>query len=444
MLLITSLAGLGSGSTAIAETRQSESAHSAPAASPDANTVPASESTSALVERSLEGAAKLWQQSSDSASDFWQRSRDATLGVWEDAQQSLQPADPAEQTQIWKDLIPKLDDALSLEDQIPALPQRSWLGRDQRDAEADINELLDAAVGILSRSPVQHYRTEIAELRGQIRQARAEIDRFRRERVAAPEESLVQTTRADYEERIAAKEADIRAYLAELDRIKTDFARDLRAMGLQLDDKQIDLLLATVVGDNVIDLGILFDNVQAITTQLEGLVEESGEDLDSARRYYGMYVILLRALEHMHDKVITAINERYLPHIDAIAERAATLSDETRALLRSQPERANILRSNLDAQQLTIEAADVYRDYLAEQRAQVEQARSALNADIDTAWNTYQTVQVSGELVDLVQSSRSLLDSLLDREVPPLRPFQNLEMQRELEKLTHQLRRPGE
>jgi len=49
-------------------------------------------------------------------------------------------------------------------------------------------------------------------------------------------------------------------------------------------------------------------------------------------------------------------------------------------------------------------------------------------------------VRVSGELVDLVQSSQKLLDGLLRRQVPALRPFQNLEMQRELSKLTEQLR----
>jgi hypothetical protein len=49
-------------------------------------------------------------------------------------------------------------------------------------------------------------------------------------------------------------------------------------------------------------------------------------------------------------------------------------------------------------------------------------------------------VRLSGELVDLVQASQQLLDGLLDRQVPALRPFENLAMQRELAKLTEQLR----
>lgn len=396
---------------------------------------------SALFEHSIESAGSLWERSTQSADSWWQRSREATLEAWDGAQRSLNPAKPPPSAAIWKELVPKLEETLQLEDARPQLPDRAWLGRDKRDADTDINALLDASVAILSGSPVQDYRAQIEDLRARIAEARVDIDRFRRERVAAPSESLMATTISGYDERIANREADIRGYRAELERIKGEFVNELRAMGVELSNDQVDLLLATVVGDNIIDLGIVFDNVKAITEQLERLVEESGEDIESARRYYGMYVILLRALARMHSDVVAAIETRYIPEINAIADRAAELSKETRALMQAQPERAKLLQNNLQAQQLTIEAAGVYRDYLAEQRNEVEQARSALNADIETAWNTYQTVRVSGELVDLVQSSQSLLDGLLEREVPPLRPFQNLEMQRELEKLTQELRR---
>ena len=409
------------------------------AASPEQEAAPkaGADLGSGLLERSLDQASSLWQRSTETADTWWQRSLDA----WDGAQRSLHTTDSTPSAAIWKELVPKLDETLQIEDGRETLPERAWIGRDQRNADADVNALLDASVAILSRSPVQAYRARIEALRDEIAAARADIDRFRRARVAAPRESLIATTVAGYDERIAEREADIQANLSELDRIKAEFVGELRAMGIELSDDQVDLLLATVVGDNLIDLGLVFDNVKAITLQLETLVEDSGEDLESARRYYGMYVILLRALARMHSDVAEAIETAYVPEINAIAERAAQLSEETRALMKAQPSRAALLRNNLEAQALTIEAAGVYREYLLEQRTQVEQARAALVADIETAWNTYQTVRVSGELVDLVQSSQSLLDGLLDREVPPLRPFQNLEMQRELEKLTRELRR---
>jgi hypothetical protein len=176
---------------------------------------------------------------------------------------------------------------------------------------------------------------------------------------------------------------------------------------------------------------------------LEKLVAQSGEDLQSARRYYGMYVVLLRALERMHVKIEEAIGEQYIPQIDAIAARAQQLTGETRDLLRTSPAKAELLTANLEAQQLTIDAAGIYRQYLTEQAAQVKKARNELQKDIAAAWNTYETVRVSGELVGLVKSSQRLLEGLMNRQVPALRPFENLELRREFQKLTEQLRRNG-
>ena len=239
---------------------------------------------------------------------------------------------------------------------------------------------------------------------------------------------------------IAQHEADIAGYEGELVELRRAFAADLRQLGLELADEQIELLLATVVGDNLIDLGIVFDNVKAITSQLERLVEDSGEDLQNARRYYGMYGVLLKALSRMHRQVEQAIAGRYIPQIDAIAGRAKALSEETRKLLDSAPDKAELLAANLEAQKLTLEAAGVYREYLLEQGRQVSAARAELERDIAAARNTYETVRVSGELVGLFKSGRHLLDGLLNRQVPALRTFQNLEMKREFEKLTAQLR----
>jgi hypothetical protein len=150
----------------------------------------------------------------------------------------------------------------------------------------------------------------------------------------------------------------------------------------------------------------------------------------------------LKSLWKMHLQIEEAIAEQYLPQIDAIANRARDLSEETRRLLSSSPEKQDLLAANLQAQALTLEAAGVYRQYLRDQAQQVAAGRLELETDIAAAWNTYETVRVSGELVGLVKSSRKLLEGLLDRQVPALRPFRNLEMQREFEKLTAQLRAP--
>jgi hypothetical protein len=392
------------------------------------------------LKRSQETADQWWQSSQETAEELWQRSREAADAAWESTRDYLGRGEPDHFDRLWDQLLPTLEETLVLEERQTDLPERAWFREDRRSNRAAIDELLDEAVSILSTSNVQHYRDRIAALQKEIAQAREHIADYRRRRVSAPEKSMVEKTAADYDQAIAARENDIERMDRELEAIKQELATDLRALGLELSDEQLEILLSTVVGDSLIDLGIVFDNVRAITLQIEQLVEESSEDLESARRYYGMYVVLLKSLRQMHVQVEEAVATEYLPQIDEIIGRARTLSEETRALLKASPGKRTLLTANLEAQALTVEAAGIYRRYLTEQARQVGKARLELEKDIAAAWNTYETVRVSGELVGLVRSSRQLLEGLLDRQVPVLRPFENLELKRELERLTAQLR----
>ena len=170
---------------------------------------------------------------------------------------------------------------------------------------------------------------------------------------------------------------------------------------------------------------------------------ESKEDLESARRYYGMYLTLLKTLERMQERLLDTVETRYLTEIDAIIAKTRELMQQTRSLMRDDQANRETLAANIEAQELTLRTAALYRDYLIDQASDVAVARDELLRDIAIADNTYETVKVSGELVRLMKSSQQLLDTLLKRQVPALRTFQNLEMKREFEKLTLQLQRDG-
>lgn len=416
----------------------------APLASGSAAPAPAPSAEGDLWSRTRDGAEVWWERSVETADEWWQRSREGAEAVWEDTRGLLESSETDHFQRIWDRLLPKLEKTLELEERQDGLPPRAWIGPDRTSNQEAISALLDEAVDILSGSDLQGLRGRIRTLQSEIAAARADIAEYRRERVTAPSESLLRRTASDLERAIAAREADIARMQEELAAVEAQFAQGLRDLGLELEDGQVEALLSTVVGDNLVDLGVVFDNVRAVTLQLEGLVAESGEDVESARRYYGMYVVLLKALDHMHRTVEEAISGHYLPRIDAIVERTRALSAETRVLADASPDKADLLEANLEAQRLTLRAAGVYRRYLVEQGQQVRAARVALAADIAAAWNTYETVRVSGELIALVKSSRRLLQGLLDRQVPALRTFESLEMRRELDNLTAQLRGSAE
>jgi hypothetical protein len=371
------------------------------------------------------------------ATSLWDRTREAIYHAWawvrDEAPQDSFAA-------VWEGIVPNLQAILALEERHDRLPDSAWLGDDKASNEADINRLLDESIEILVQSNAQRYREKIRELEARAREAHERIAEYRRERVTAPAKGVWRSTAEDYDRRIAELNATIAEYDRELEGLKADFVREIQGSHVDLSDEQLDFLLSTVVGDDLIQIGIAFDNIRTITGQLEQLLIDSQEDLTAARRYYGMYTVLLRILDRMHQRLVEDIDRRYVPEIAQIIERTKVLRDGTRILKQRQPPASQALTANMEAQELTLKAALRYRQYLLAQRAEVLAARQRLAGSLQVAFNTYETVKVSGDLVGLMRSSQKLLDVLASLQVPALRTFENLEMKREFERLTLRLK----
>ena len=118
----------------------------------------------------------LWDKTVDWMDDAWDRTRD----LFRETQEEEGFA------RIWEDIVPKLEEALTLEDRQRELPEKAWFGEDQRSNRKAINELLDESIAILSISPSQRYREQIRELEEAVQKTQAEIAELRQKRVSAP------------------------------------------------------------------------------------------------------------------------------------------------------------------------------------------------------------------------------------------------------------------
>lgn len=341
--------------------------------------------------------------------------------------------------ELWNRLLPQLEHGLRLQQRQAALPSSAWFGPDKASNQAELDRVLDRAVALLSTTRGQHYRQRIRQLEAAVRRDQAAIARAREARVGAPERALWQRTKADYDAAIGAANRRIQQHRSEIEQVKGQFAAELRRSGLNLNRRQLDFLLSTVIGDHLIDLGVAFDNVKGILHQLEQLLVASDENLGAAQRYYGMYALLLEVLVKMHQHVLAAV-AHYQTRLNVIDRRSEKLTEQSRRLLDTDTRHQAVLEANIAAQELTRKSARLYAGYLREQAAAVDRSRAQLLTDLAVARNTYQTVRLSGELVQLMRTGQRLLDALAAQHMPTLFTFQNLELQREFEKLTRRLR----
>ncbi len=74
-------------------------------------------------------------------------------------------------------------------------------------------------------------------------------------------------------------------------------------IGLDLDLEQIKVLLSRVDSENIIQMSVVFDVLKQITKQLMELTQSSGEEIKTAKKYYGMHVVLIEMVIHMQDQI---------------------------------------------------------------------------------------------------------------------------------------------
>lgn len=387
-----------------------------------------------------ENPAAWWEITTDTTANLWDKSKktvDDLVETWVAEEETSEPL-----PKVWKEITPKLNELLSLEEQHEQLPDSAWFELDKKKNQLAINQLLDEAILILNNSTNSEVRQQIRLLEEKITAAKVKIDEYRREQISAPIKSPWKTTVDDYKDKIKATQREIEKYEIEIKQYKIKFAMSLAEMGLQLTTEQVDLLLTSVVGDDLLQSNVVYNNVKQISEKLMELTASSGEDLNISKRYYGLYTILLEILLHMQQNFIDNIELQYLPKIDRIVAEVNNISMITRNLQEKIHEETHLqhLKANLTAQELTLKTAELYRQHLLSQQSKVEIAHTKTMTALQVAENTYKTVKLSGELVELLRTSQKSFDILLNIQIPELLIFENLQMKQEFEALTTQLK----
>lgn len=386
-------------------------------------------------------------------SSWWNKSKKFMNDVWEDTTEAISgkkatPDDNGEVkekdalfSQVWNDITPTLEKVLRLEKEHKALPQSAWIFKDKEDNSAEINALLDEAVAILSISSTSQTREHIRLLEEQIREMKQTISEYRQAKISAPVRSTWVKTVADYDVKIKELKELILRNEKRIVELKLQFGQELSEKGLVISQGQVEVLLSSVVGDDIIQSSVVYENIKQISQQLMELTIKSKEEIEISKRYYGMYTILLKTLIHMQETFISNIDDKYLPKIAKIVDEVEELNADTKYLLRDKKDKNHrkLLLANLEAQKLTLKTAALYKQHLITQRGKMVLAMQKSAADYQIADNTYKTVRVSGELINLLRSSQKSFDLLLNIQVPDLLVFQNLQMKQEFAILTKKL-----
>ena len=215
-------------------------------------------------------------------------------------------------------------------------------------------------------------------------------------------------------------------------------------MGLNLDNRQIDVFLTSVTGDDLFQNTVIFANVKLVVEKLSELSREDRDNLEINRRYTGMYLVLNDLLIVTQEELIEKIDKDYKPRLSAIRAEAENLRTEAleRARQSQYPQnQRNTFKMNAEANALTIRVAELYAELLENQRKNITATLVELFRSRDVAENTYRTVRSSGDLRNMIRSGLELFDSIQALSMPQFQPFENEAIRKEFEEINRRLRR---
>lgn len=346
-----------------------------------------------------------------------------------------------------------LKKAVGYFDEMDTLPEEAWISRDQASARSDMDEMIEEAMQALDVPELSTLRSTYRQVEDKIRDSRSEISELKEKRILAPDTEVstltrftptdtlrefTASTRGDYDLLIAAHEKNITAYQDELTTLEGKLAARLEEIGITLTPDQVQVWLSSVVGDDVLTMSVVFASIKSVAQQLAELTRDSGENLEYARRYYGMVVMLHRMIVTMQQDFIARVDDEVLPQLQGFADDAEATTREARTLIKQGGSRES-LENNIRANALTLKTINLYRSLVSEQRDRVKTSLTKSQRELAVATNTYRTVKLSAHVADLIRQGVKTFDTLAGLQVPVATSFENSAMREEFRKLTERM-----
>ncbi len=251
----------------------------------------------------------------------------------------------------------------------------------REDREANVRRLLDSVLEIVTDAPVVEMQDRLQTHRKTITTLKDEIATLRERRMQAPTEGflpgILSETQSSIDATIKDREDRIKANTDEIGRIKQEIKAALAQSGIEIADAQLDLLLDSVLGGDMVRLVTAFQAARAVDERLSELLTQSNENAKAARRYFAMHAALFAMMVHAQDTLIEKIDTAYMAKLRVILRDVRKARDESSRLLagKNRLDQKRALEANVSSQEFAEKVASFYRDYLDTQRRQLVEAR---------------------------------------------------------------------
>jgi len=118
------------------------------------------------------------------------------------------------------------------------------------------------------------------------------------------------------------------------------------------------------------------------------LTEKTGEDLEAAKKYYGVYLMLLKTIDRLQNKFVENVDVVYYPKLDEFADAAQKNIAHAEKSIEAGGN-AQVLNNNIYSNQTAFEATQLYKQVLSQQKHELLPPTRTRRFRCPKIWLTY-------------------------------------------------------
>ncbi len=336
----------------------------------------------------------------------------------------------------WDKVEDRFADIIEAKDEKASAPESAFFKKNKAAYQEDINQLLHDVYSILNDDIVLDANNNIAEIDASILALQENISEQKSKSII-----LIGADKKDALQKLQQYENEIQDYQQNRDEMIAKVQSRLNEFGTDLSLQQVEALLVRVNADDILAMTTIFPVVAEMASSFAKITNKSGEDLNHAKKYYSMYVVLLELQLYIQERYITDLKYKYIPRIDDLQNKQNSLIKTTKKeLSNASSTHKKMYDLNLKSQNTTLQAIKLYKRSMQGDVNNMSQAHSLLVEDYKLAVNTLNTVTMSSQVSNLINDSSQLFDKIMAMQAPELVPFNNIQMQKEFSALTDKIK----
>ena len=346
---------------------------------------------------------------------------------------------------FWKRVSSRLDEGVSYIDKHgdEGLKAEKTLLEAITFRDPEITRIIDGCLKEFMHSDVLALIDQVQKIQDGINERREQINVWKLATISAPATSLMplKKTRASLGRRIAREREAIRQEEERIECLKRETLAKMAGQGLAMRPEQLDGLLYSAEGSDLAQVMAVAENIRMIEVNLSEQLQGPEASAAQVRAYTGYVMMCYRVYLAAIERARKMISEVYVKRLEVIIKEATSQMLQADALRQSLGSgRSAAAMNNLDLNSRTIDLADLYEKHLQRRLEDLERLSAEMKINYELARNTFRTVKVGGELVDVIRAGEKDLQSIFEFEPPKLEAFYDKNLRADFDELTAKLK----